>query len=36
MDDLLSVKQFEQNEKFTPFLFKDELFEGKFLLDDKS
>ena len=36
MDDLLSVKQFEQNENFTPFLFKDELFEGKFLLDDKS
>ena len=35
IDDLLSIKQFEQNEKFTPFLFKDELFEGKFLLDDK-
>lgn len=35
LDDLLSIKQFEQNEKFTPFLFKDELFEGKFLLDDE-
>ena len=35
IDDLLSIKQFEQNEKFTPYLFKDELFEGKFLLDDK-
>lgn len=35
IDDLLSIKQFDQNEKFTPFLFKDELFEGKFLLDDK-
>ncbi len=35
IDDLLSIKQFEQNEKFTPFLFKDELFEGKFLLDDE-
>ncbi len=35
LDKLLSIKQFEQNEKFTPYLFKDELFEGKFLLDDK-
>lgn len=35
VDDLSSIKQFDQNEKFTPFLFKDELFEGKFLLDDK-
>lgn len=34
-DDLLSIKQFDQNEKFTPYLFKNELFEGKFLLDDK-
>lgn len=34
-DALLSIKQFDQNEKFTPYLFKDELFEGKFLLDDK-
>lgn len=35
IDDLLTIKQFEQNEKFTPYLFKDKLFEGKFLLDDK-
>lgn len=35
LEDLLKIKQFDQNEKFTPFLFKDELFEGKFLLDDK-
>lgn len=35
VDDLMSIKQFEQNEKFTPYLFKEELFEGKFLLDDK-
>ncbi len=34
-DDLLSIKQFDQNEKFTPYLFKDQLFEGKFLLDNK-
>ena len=34
LEDLLSLKQFEQNEKFTPYLFKDKLFEGKFLLDD--
>ncbi len=35
IDELLTIKQFEQNEKFTPYLFKNELFEGKFLLDDK-
>lgn len=35
LDNLLSIRQFDQNEKFTPYLFKDELFEGKFLLDDK-
>ncbi len=35
IDDLLLIKQFEQNEKFTPYLFKEELFEGKFLLNDK-
>jgi len=33
INDLLKIKQFEQNEKFTPYLFKDELFEGKFQLD---
>ena len=35
IEELLTIKQFEQNEKFTPYLFKNELFEGKFLLDDK-
>ncbi len=35
IDDLPSIKQFEQNEKFTPYLFKNELFEGKFLIDEK-
>ena len=34
LNELLSIKQFEQNEKFTPFLFKNKLFEGKFLLDN--
>ena len=33
--DLSNLKQFSQNEKFTPYLFKEELFEGKFLLDEK-
>lgn len=35
IEKLPIIKQFEQNEKFTPYLFKNELFEGKFLLDDK-
>ena len=35
IDKLLSLNQFEQNKRFTPYLFKDDLFEGKFLLDDK-
>ena len=34
-DELSELKQFSQNEKFTPYLFKKELFEGKFLLDEK-
>lgn len=34
IEDLPNINQFEQNEKFTPYLFKDELFEGKFLLGD--
>lgn len=33
-EDLGSINQFDQNQKFTPYLFKDELFEEKFLLDD--
>ena len=35
IDELPSINQFDQNLKFTPYLFKDEMFEGKFLLDDK-
>ena len=34
IEDLSNLKQFPQNEKFTPYLFKKELFEGKFLLDE--
>ena len=34
-EDLEKIKQFDQNQKFTPYLFKDELFEGKFSLDNK-
>lgn len=34
-EELLNIKQFDQNEKFTPYLFKERLFEGKFLLDDR-
>lgn len=35
LKDLSTIPQFDQNQKFTPYLFKDELFEGKFLLDSK-
>lgn len=34
INDFDKINQFEQNAKFTNYLFKDELFEGKFLLDD--
>ncbi len=34
INELGSINQFEQNAKFLPYLFKDEIFEGKFLLDD--
>ena len=34
--ELDTIKQFDQNEKFTSYLFKDKLFEGKFELDNKS
>lgn len=34
-EDLKDIQQFDQNKKFEPYLFKNELFEGKFLLDDK-
>lgn len=35
LEDLSKIKQFDQNEKFTPYLFNNNLFEGKFLLDSK-
>ncbi len=35
LEDLNRIPQFEQNQKFTPYLFKDELFEGKFLIDNQ-
>ena len=31
---LENLKQFDQK-NFSPYLFKDELFEGKFLIDNK-
>lgn len=33
--ELNNIKQFDQNSKFTSYLFKDKIFEGKFLLDNK-
>ena len=35
LEDLAEIPQFDQNQKFAPYLFKNELFEGKFLLDSK-
>lgn len=35
LEDLEVLNQFDQNKKFTKYLFKDEIFEGKFMLDDK-
>lgn len=32
--DLSRINQFEQNKLFTPYLFKDTLFEGKFFIDE--
>lgn len=34
LEDLSKVKQFDKNEKFTPYLLKNELFEEKILLDN--
>lgn len=34
INEFSKIKQFPQNEKFMPYLFKDNLFEGKFLLDN--
>lgn len=35
LEDLSEIPQFDQNQMFTPYLFKDKLFEGNFLLDSK-
>lgn len=35
IENLTKINQFDQNEKFTPYLFKNNMFEGKFILDDK-
>ena len=35
VDDLEKINQFEQNKYFTPYLFKPELFQAKFTLNDK-
>lgn len=35
VDDLSKLKQFSQNEKFAPYIFKEEIFEGKFLLGER-
>lgn len=35
LEDLSALTQFDQNEKFTPCLFNDFLFEGKNLLNDR-
>ena len=35
VEDLSKINQFSQNEKFMSYLFKKELFEGKFQLDEK-
>ena len=35
IENLTKINQFDQNEKFTPYLFKNNAFEGKFILDDK-
>ncbi len=36
IEDLSKIKQFEQNAIFTPYLFKDKIFEGKFKLTKDS
>lgn len=34
IDDLNKIRQFDQNQKFTPYLFKNNIFEGKFIIDN--
>lgn len=35
IEDLSTLNQFDQNKYFTPYLFKDNIFEAKFILDEK-
>ena len=35
IEDLSLINQFDQNKYFTPYLFKPEIFEAKFILDEK-
>ena len=35
IEDLSQINQFDQNKYFTPYLFKNEIFEAKFILDKK-
>ena len=35
LEDLPQINQFDQNKLFTPYLFKSEIFEAKFILDNK-
>lgn len=34
--ELDNIKQFDMNTKFTKYVFEDEMFEGKFILDDNA
>ena len=34
IDDLNKIRQFDQNQKFTPYLFKNNIFEGQFIIDN--
>ena len=36
IEDLIKLPQFDQNRIFAPYLFKDELFESKSLLDNNA
>lgn len=36
IEKIKDIEQFEMNKKFTDYIFEDGIFEGKFILDDKS
>lgn len=36
LEELQNINQFAQNEKFTSYLFKDRLFEGKFIFNEEN